>query len=452
MEGYLAGEDDLPSDAGYADRLNAQDVMPVAQGDAAIAVMGGSIVLVRSSDVSPVLVPFTEATGGESAIWWREWYAVPTFRGLLIMRTPDFVEQWTWKAPAPDMLSIVVTTKGEVLALARTGSSQPAGYEYVLSWVDLSTRTETRRLPLGFIPVTDDPEEGGCAATIACDAQIIGLQAGGLAVLVRNGDLILLGRADPAIVPDVGISSAYPPLGDAFEIRFERPSGAKSMHVVWGDGQFDEVEGDRAQHAYTAEGRFTPMLTVVYGDNRTATRAMSIDVGGTPPVQLTTVQRAFSPENQNFTFFLLGLAFTGGGVLFAALLRRQRHTRLAEEERKLRAVIDASLLDPTKGLAALESHRAHLKDQHTRRRLDDAQYGLLDQRCVRAMKSARYRLLGSALNKLSPHFRRLLDTALEDGQVTTGEMAALVSALEEESALSQAERDRLRALLASWAR
>ncbi|HVM44583.1 MAG TPA: hypothetical protein VM582_01510, partial [Candidatus Thermoplasmatota archaeon] len=133
-------------------------------------------------------------------------------------------------------------------------------------------------------------------------------------------------------------------------------------------------------------------------------------------------------------------------------LRRQRHARLSDEERRLRAVIDDSLLNPTSGLAALERHRAHLRDQHTRRRLDDAQYQLLDHRAVRAMKSARYRLLGSSLNKLTPHFRRLLDTALEDGNVTTGEMAALVNALEDETALSPPERERLRALLGAWAR
>ena len=100
----------------------------------------------------------------------------------------------------------------------------------------------------------------------------------------------------------------------------------------------------------------------------------------------------------------------------------------------------------------LKCHRAHLVDEHTRRRIDDAQFQLLDHKTVRIMRATRYRLLGPALNGLSPHVRRLLDTALEDGQVTSGEMGALVAALEEESGLTPDERERARALLTGWAR
>lgn len=374
-------------------------------------------------------------------IWRGPSFILPDSRGLRGLESAGFTEEWRWAGiPASTLRDAFATAVGDVYAL--TVSFAFEGARMHVARLDGSTGAELQRIPL---PREESVQGGG---------QLVPVPRLGIVLVVRqSGPLTVLGSAPMEERPRIEVSDEHPSAEDTVALSVVSPEGASPAEtiVAWGDGEVDTYTGT-PRHRYAKGEPATVRVTLVRADNTTVTGERTVFVNVPRPQELTALQRAFSPENQELTFFLLGIALTGGGALFAVLLRRQRHARLAEEEARLRAVIDASLLTPTSGLVALEAHRAHLKDAHTRRRLDDAQFHLLDQRAVRAMKSARYRLLGASLNKLSPHFRRVLDTALEDGNVTSGEMAALVGALDEERGLADAEREKVRALLAGWAR
>lgn len=445
--GYLEGTpflDDVLRSPGGAPASGALDAMPTGQGEVAVMVLDLYLVSARATDERAVATLAPVQPAGEPLVWWRDALAMPTTAGVTVLRTPSYDEPWSWKPPRTNIEDMAVSPDGRLLVLSATVTPADV-HEPTLSWLDLVSRREVRRIPLPGVQALDavDGDE--------YEPQLVPLLDGRVVVLQDDGRYTLLGASDPALGATIQVSDAYPPQGSPVGIEVRAPEDA-ALALGFGDGTFEPLTGAPVTHAYPARGKHIVSATALYPDGRTATSELVIDVGGTPPAELNAIQVAFSDDNQELTFFLLGIALTGGGALFAALLRRRRHSRLTREEALLRHIIDESLPNPTTGLARLEAHRGHLRDEHARRRLDDAQYGLLDHRTVRAMKSARYRLLGSALNKLSPHFRRLLDTALEDGQVTTGEMAALVSALEDEGALSAAEKGKMRDLLAGWAR
>ncbi|HET6404124.1 MAG TPA: hypothetical protein VFH78_05715 [Candidatus Thermoplasmatota archaeon] len=406
-----------------------------ARGPRAAFVLGGDIILADTSgNVQRRPLADVQAEPQAAPAWWSSTLLVPRERTMQRYDTGSLEPLWerAWSAPdGGSILDLVLVTPGSAAVLWREAGAGAAH----LSRLELSSAAELQRIPLG------EERTGG---------RIVPRADGSMLVTFGAGRVYTLG-ATPLPRPTVALSNAYPAVEEAVTLRVDAPGAARVL-VAWGDGAVDEVTSGEATHQYQAERPRAISVTAVMPDGRTATTEVLARVGAPPPATLTAIQRAFAPERQELTFFVLGLALTGGGALFAAALRRRRHARLAQEEQRLRVVMDASLLTPTQGLAALEAHRAHLRDQHTRRRLDDAQYAMLDHRAVRAMKSARYRLLGASLNKLSPHFRRVLDTALEDGQVTSGEMAALVAAVEEEPALSADERERVRSLLLRWAR
>lgn len=441
----------VPIDGNVDPRLHS--AAATASGRVAMLAMGNAILAVDPTVTDATSTPFHPGSAPSdqddifrmaAPAWWPEANAllVPSFGGISAFRTPGMAHLWNWSAgPGARTTQVVIAPPGDAYVLAKR--TETADDVLTLSRLDVRSGAELQRLRF------DGPE----LLNFTQSSRFVPWSSEGLAVVVKpNGHMLLLGEAPDVDRPRASPSTFYPPVDRPVELRIEA-AGARTILTAWGDDTIVESEpGAPLRYQYGDVRDRHVRVTASYPDGRTATSTLILHVGQPDPGALTPLQRALRPENQNFTFFLLGLAVTGGGVLFATLLRRQRHSRLAKEEALLGKVIDASLLNPTTGLAALEAHRAHLKDQHTRRRLDDAQYGLLDHRTVRAMKSARYRLLGAALNKLSPHFRRLLDTALEDGQVTPGEMAALVQALEDERALSDAERERMRALLAGWAR
>ncbi|HVM44582.1 MAG TPA: hypothetical protein VM582_01505, partial [Candidatus Thermoplasmatota archaeon] len=332
----------------------------VASGTQGALLYAGAlhILNLQNDEWDSVPMPDGLLEGREAAppVWAPPTLLVPTHGAVTRFDSTTLEPSWTWRAPEGAFVyHVVLAPPGDVYVLEAVVANERA--TAVLHRLEASTGRELQRLPLTNLAERIRPD--------SFDLQLMPIAATrSLLAWSDLGPAALLAAAPDAAKPQVRLSSAYPGVEEPLTLTVE--GAAAEIVVAWGDGAIETVApGGTLAHQYAERRPYTIRATAMMADGTTATREVVVQVGTTPPQHLSAIQRAFSPENQELTFFLLGLAVTGGGVLFATLLRRQRHARLSDEERRLRAVIDDSLLNPTSGLAALERHRAHLRDQHT---------------------------------------------------------------------------------------
>lgn len=416
---------------------------PIALGARGAVLFDGDVLLIDPVNARAQSVPITVdelVTGARPPpAWSNEALVVPLMTTVIVYPAGDTSSPRVWPglegsevrrlllAPPADAYAIVsrVTKDGAVADLVR---------------IDLASARTIDRLPL---PLPSADVDSGI--------NVLPLGDGRMLLWSGAGTAVLLAPAPEHLRPRIELENAFPAAGQEFGLVATVAGQTRAMSVAWGDGVLDRAEpGARLVHAYELPGRRVVRVSALYPDNRTGTAEAIVHVGADPPQELTVIQEAFSPDRQETTFFLLGLAMTAVGGAFALLKRRGRRSRLQTDLEALERIRALGRTDAFAAARELGAFRTRIKRDLAEGTLDDAQYTALSHEAVRLLASLRLRLVGSLQARLGPEFRHLLETALEDGAVTADETAALRAALAAERGISPAERERLDALIAAW--
>ncbi|HLE96869.1 MAG TPA: hypothetical protein VI997_05810 [Candidatus Thermoplasmatota archaeon] len=278
--------------------------------------------------------------------------------------------------------------------------------------------------------------------------------APGLVVAASSdGEVRLLGRTAASLRVALGDVATYPGPGEEVVVglaasapgRFGPPT---RFRADWGDGRVDDWRPDPVlRHAYNATGDRTARFSVANDAGQTASEVVVFHVGAPRP---NLVSQAFSPERQNVTFFLIGLAVTvaGAGIGVARLARRRallRREIAAVDAIPSRMRGSAVVLD-----TAIAERRSHAYALLAARRLDESQYQVLERHIDAVARSARLGVVDERLRFL-PHGMVLdLHDMLGDGRVTSVEYRHFVELLERDADLTAEQRERVRAIVDGW--
>lgn len=436
----------------YASRTHTVSSYAMASGTLAAAALGGRIVLVNPEAAEPVArAPLAAVEPVTSSLFWpagvatRDLFVVALPHSLSAFEDTNLAPRWSWgEAFDTEVGDVVATTGGDLHVLTH----RPDAGDVALVRLDAATGDVLSRTPL---PQIGGYRPGQGASFLFdngdhWDAELVPSNGTRLVLVDNRGHLVTLGAHPPGFAPGVEPSVEFPRSGETLRLVLSPPPGAEATRYVvsWGDGSFGEVEpGEAPEHAYAKGGRHAVQVTAVLPDGRTASRVLALDVDGTPPEPRSFLQEAFSPERENLTFGVLGIALTLlGGILTFGRSRRRR-SRLERELATLDQVRVLGERDPASAARALVAYREKLPSELGRGRIDDGQYGVLELRALRLLKLLRTRVVAPVETRLTPRFARLVDSAFEDGVLHAAECRNLLHALALEAKLTAEERERV---------
>lgn len=153
-----------------------------------------------------------------------------------------------------------------------------------------------------------------------------GVGDGMLVVDGSDGPVLVLGTAAAGIQIDPQVSTVRPDVGNVLRLDLSASrAGVQDrsfdVRVDWGDGNATEWSPERVfEHTYLVRGIQNITVTAKNPAGQTATAIVALDVGWTQRPPTGFFETAFSPENQERTYFLLGLGVTFllsiGGLIF----------------------------------------------------------------------------------------------------------------------------------------
>jgi hypothetical protein len=279
------------------------------------------------------------------------------------------------------------------------------------------------------------------------------LDNGTLLVYDGSGHAATLRATPTAAVPTLGAESEYPATSSPAVVTVDQPSASPNgtrLLLAWGDGRLEDVEPGRLSHTYAGGGDVLVRLTAVYPDNRTATIAMALHVGSSPPPPRSWIDIALAPENQNYTFTTIGITITlVGAILGAVGVHRGRH-RLDRHMRALDRLHAAGRRDPFASIHDLHEFREARREDLRKGDLDDGQYTVLESAADRTLQLLRQRILGAFVGRVSDVFTHQLDVALADGALDDEEAQGLLASVDGQTSLDVDERRRLSAMVRAW--
>lgn len=411
--------------------------------------LGGSVHLVTPADQAPLAS--TPIQTVERLTAWMNYHPPVWAGGLVLIPLPhsltaydpqDLTSVWAWPEPADgSMTSVLTTSAGEILIFSARARDDDGDGQAYFSRIDAATGILRQRVLLpGVVPFFD----GGWTARTAAAARDT------ILVIDVLGQMYVLAPADERARPTLSVSDEYPAPGDAIVVGVFAPPDRTLVQwtAAWGDGQLETLEPDATtSHVFGAAGPVALGVSAHYSDGTTATVVRRIDVGGTPPPDLTAVQRAFAPENQNLTFGVLGIGITVLGAVYTVARHRRRFAKLERELAAVEEIRMVSIEDPRAAVLSLRAYRDRLPQDLARRRIDDSQYQVLDVRSARLLKVLRTRMFAPFDARLSMRYHRLLDAAFEDAILQPSERMALIAALDHEDALRAGDQEAIVAIL-----
>lgn len=446
FRGYKAPEPLQAPDANVATaaaRSRAVSQYAVASGPIAALGLGTEAIVINPE--APELVlraplegvePTSRSTFWFPGAWTSELILIPIFSSVTALDPVSLAPAWSFTEGLEwRIVDSLTTTAGETYVLL----TKLSGEEHRLVVLETSSGEVLRRLPIAA-HVRDEDRRGGWYAHQIPVPE-------GIAIVDLYGQIHVLAQAEPAKLPRVSVSEDYPAPGQAFTLTV-LPAAPSDLIVGWGNGEEERIENaTTVRHVFAERGPRDITVTSVFADGTTATRVVTVHVGGTPPPELTALQRALSPDNQEVTFFVLGTLITV--VAFAVTIgrHRRRFTRLEQELAAVEEIRLLSTSDPKGAVQALKAYRERLPGDLARRRIDDSQYQILDLRSARLLKVLRTRMFAPYDTRLSIRYHRLLDAAFEDAILQPSEREALVVALDQEEALRAEDRGEIVRLL-----
>ena len=397
--------------------------------------------------------------GWSAPSWDGERIVVPVSKGIGVYsaRASEPALEWPWAVEEPSAVvdDVALTNRGNVLVLT-TGDLREApepdiyraynltGEATTLVRLDGGTGAVLQRVPvrstLNYIAHAD-------VANLTQPPQLVPVGTSALAVVDSLGHVALLAPAPEAQKPRLALSDAYPAPGALVTLEATPPAGASAERTLvrWGDGTWEDLLGAPAlQHAYPTPERYEVLVTQVYADGRTGTATAIVDVGGTP---LTPLQRAFSPERQEITFFILGLAITGVGAT-AGLLRLRRSRRAFE--RACRALEELARAGPAAFEEGIPAQVGAARRLAADSRITPLQLSFVERRAAELTASVRKSHLRHDFAFLPTSLVLLLEEMLADGRITTWEQRHFLDAVDREPTLDAQQKQEVRALVRRW--
>lgn len=154
----------------------------------------------------------------------------------------------------------------------------------------------------------------------------LGVAPGLLLVDGSDGPFVAVGRAGASIRLAPRISNVVPDVGETVEVDLlgTVPGALDAdfeVKVDWGDGNVTPWSpAGTPQHAYSDRGVWNLTVSAKNDAGQTASMVVALDVGGTQQPPTGFFEVAFANENQERTYFLLGLGVTFllsvGGLIF----------------------------------------------------------------------------------------------------------------------------------------
>jgi hypothetical protein len=181
-------------------------------------------------------------------------------------------------------------------------------------------------------------------------------------------------------------------------------------------------------------------------EGRTATSIMTLHVGEPAPTLLST---AFSADNQNTTFFILGLIVTALGAVVGVVRARRKRSRFLREMRKLDEDFAATRRDPRRCERVLAESKAHARALATSGALDEGHAELLADRADEHLRTLRLGELESDLHFLPYGIVLGIQEMLADGRITRLERDHFILALEQ-AEIQPDHKERLKRLIQAW--
>jgi hypothetical protein len=258
----------------------------------------------------------------------------------------------------------------------------------------------------------------------------------------------------PDALPQPEARPEFPPPGTAVEVILQPPrQPAVELFADWADGTVERHawRGDAPlalQHVYREPGPKRALFTAIFLDGTTATRVVDLDVGGSPPPSLSFVQRRLSPENQEVTFFVLGLAITAFGGAMGYLGHRRSRSKIRQHLHELAAIRRRAWEDPQGALGEVIQLRRRLDDELSSGRLAENQYHLVHDKAGVLLAQLVPRAVEHG-EALSGPFRARLESVFQDGRLDRAELASVLRLLDQETALTSPQRQQLRRLVES---
>lgn len=208
------------------------------------------------------------------------------------------------------------------------------------------------------------------------------------------------------------------------------------------------MAGSIASHMYGAEGDYTIRVFASNGNYQEARATMPVHVGVTPPSFLET---AFAPDNQEATFFALGLIVTFLLTGFGLAARRRRHSILRRELEAADNIVAEHQNKPDVMRERLRRHRARAEKLFMQNRIDEAASNMLRSHIDDLLRSHRMGIVEEKLSFLPHGLFRALQEILRDAQITALERNEFLKSLKDETALTAAQKKKVRVHIDTWA-
>lgn len=276
---------------------------------------------------------------------------------------------------------------------------------------------------------------------------------GVLVVAGMDGSVTVLGQTAASPTPRMTADTRYPRPGEAITVDLGG-SGPGAFGPVttfradWGDGAVTGWQSDPVlTHTYTDDGPRIARFIVGNDAGQTASTLVVFRVGVPEPNFIST---AFSPENQEQTFFILGLAITIAGAAFGYVRLRNRRRLL---ERELRAIDESyarSREHPRECEASLRDRKARATALLLGGRIDEGQFALLEKRIDAHMASARLSALDERFHFLPYGMVLALQDMLRDGRINAWERRHILAAIDQEPTITHLQKATLVGLVNKW--
>lgn len=282
------------------------------------------------------------------------------------------------------------------------------------------------------------------------------LSDGVLACQAEDGTITLLGSTAFALQPIVSVSSLFPADGEQVDadvsashaIGFTPPT---QFSADWGDGGGPGPGQDAPQfkHHYTSKTDEAARFFVRNTDNQTASMPVIFHVGQ-EDTSLSWFQRAFLPQHQNETYFVLGLTGTALAAAAGVLLRGRKRRRMHRELQNLESVFRHKRDQPDECEPELQQRKQHFRDLLSHRKLEGDQFGILTDRADDLLGRIRMGTVEEDFSFLPLGVARTLQRMLRDGRVTAAERSFVLGAVRQDKVLSASQKAKVVAQVEHW--
>lgn len=275
-------------------------------------------------------------------------------------------------------------------------------------------------------------------------------------VAAKDGVVHVIGETEASLgEPDVP-DQKYPGVGNETTIDASGAEpgafgNATRYMVDWGDGTISGwQESPEFSHTYNESGEYEAQIYAGNDANQTSSTFVTMNVGQEAPVEPNWIEERFEKDNQDMTFGVLGVALALGGGVVGVARRRRKKSILQEELGTLEEGFEDTKDNPGECEAFLETRKARARSLMMDGTLDEEQFGVIESRVEELGRKLRTSVLDERFQFLPYGLVQSLKKMLADGKISTWEREAVDTLLEDEEALSEQQREKVRHQIDRW--